>query len=239
MNRIQLLNNMDRLLHQCKTCVRPPADHKIKCRGCSIYEELQTLGKNLGRKKDMARKAVVKITAEEYQDLKALGLNDTEIAVRKDMTPIALRNWKYANKIKRERVSKPKEISTPKIKTPREDKTVEMRQLINDLSDSNKTKDQMIKNLEATLETEKQNHQFTHAAFDDVESEFSSLRDEIEILRASKDSIQQEYDRVQKELETKDYDLENLRNKQARIYTFLKKLERENKALKKLVRIWI
>ncbi|CAG9608026.1 hypothetical protein [Pseudoneobacillus rhizosphaerae] len=177
---------------------------------------------------------MAKITLEEYQDLKTQGLSDAEIARKRSMAPshvsILKKKWFGAP-------NKPvlSENLTLKAEKPKEDKTTEMRQLINDLSDTNNAKDKSILELqEKVKELENLN-----AACSDIENECNSLRIEIDHERKAKENAQLEYDRVQCDLEIKDYELQNLLTKHADVYSSLIKLEKENRALKELVILYI
>jgi hypothetical protein len=145
--------------------------------------------------------AKINLTVDEYNDLKLSGYKDKKIAEIKGIKPTALANWKWNNGIKAPSKCSEKPVidnkPTPKTETPKEDKTAEMRQLINDLSD------------------------------------------ELQRERKAKEWAQQEYARVLSELEQKDYELQNLLGKHADVYSSLIKLEKESRALKELVKVWI
>lgn len=206
--------------------------------------EFSTLMKNWGfartvKNEEVEKVAKIQFTVEEYNKFKHQGYKDKEIAEIKGMKPTALANWKWINGIKApsKRSDKPavNVKPTPKTETPIYDKTSEMRQLIDDLSDSNNEKTKTIQELqEQVKELESLN-----AACSDVENECSSLREDLDRERKAKEWAQQEYIRVQKDLENKDYSLENLLNKQAETYSSLIQLEKEIRALKKLLAIYI
>jgi hypothetical protein len=212
------------------------------CTGCGTCTEIERLGKMLGREQKEPKfprgkkeeKAVAKITQEEYQDLKAQGLRDREIAHQKLMNPsqLSMLKKKWFEGSNQLLIT---ENPTPKTETTKEDKTAEMRQLINDLSDTNNAKDKLIVELQAKVK-ELEN---LNAACSDVENECNSLRSIVAQERKAKEWAQQEYARTQKTLEEKDYDLENLLSKHADVYSSLIKLEKENRALKDLTILYI
>jgi hypothetical protein len=223
------------------------------CKGCITCEEIERLGKMLDRDPEKeARKTqkedlkVSKLTLEEYQDLKAQGLRDREIAQKKFINPshvsMLKKKWNLPSK-------KPVVIENP---SPNElrlnidtnilaDKILpgpntvewlntnkELRQLNEDLMNELKDKSLWIQKLQEELQELKN----LHAACEDVETEVAHER-------KAKDWAQQEYARVLSELEQKDYELQNLLGKHADVYSSLIKLEKENKALKDLVKVWI
>jgi uncharacterized protein YnzC (UPF0291/DUF896 family) len=230
MNRMHLLYKMDDLLELCKKCERPYASLVTRCKGCNVYDGLREIGANLGRGKQVA-----KLTLEEYKDFKALGLSDKEIAQKKNM------HQQYISQLKKQwqqPSEKPVVImnQTPKTVTPsKEDKTAEMRQLINELSNSHKEKDLVIQDLQTKI----QDLENLNAACSDIESECSSLQHDLNNEQIAKRYAEQEYARVQSELEQKDYDLQNVLIKQAEIYASLIRLEKENKALRDLLKVYI
>jgi predicted RNase H-like nuclease (RuvC/YqgF family) len=235
MNRQQLLYKLDDLLENCKSCPRKSENRsvavspEVKCKGCSTYNEIRLIGENLGRKKGMA-----KITLEEYQDLKAQGLSDAEIARKKSMAPsnvsILKKKW-FGAPVK----SVLSEEPTLKVERPKEDKTAEMRQLINDLSDTNNAKDKLI----FELQEEVKELENLNAACSDIENECNSLRLELDQERKAKEKVQLEYDRVQCELEIKDYEFQNLFTKHADVFSTLIHYERKIKALEEVVKVYM
>jgi DNA repair exonuclease SbcCD ATPase subunit len=222
MNRISLLYKMDGLLEQCKPCKRPDAAPDIKCKGCNIYSQLREIGNQLGRKKEMP-----KLTFEVYQDLKAQGLKDVEIAKKYGLTGPALA---YHKKKWSEEATKPadgvKEVKA--IEILQEDKTAEYERIMADLKEelSSKDKDIEQKNeLIQSLQQKIQELENLNAACDDVENELASLREENEKL------LKQKYHN--------DYVIENQKHKLKELAEENDKLAEENKALKILARRYL
>jgi hypothetical protein len=224
------------------------------CKGCITCTEIERLGKMLDRDPEKEERRtqkeeskVTKLTLEEYQDLKAQGLKDREIARKKFMNPshvsMLKKKWNLPSK-KPVVIEKP----TPNKELPPNQETnsiidkilpgpntvewlntnKELRQLNNDLMNELKDKSLWIQKLQEEIQELKN----LHAACEDVEAEVAHER-------KAKDWAQQEYARVLSELEQKDYELQNLLGKHADVYSSLIKLEKENKALKDLVKVWI
>lgn len=209
-----------------------------KALGMNSYDFHQLM-KNWGfNKPQKGEEELAKINLEEYNALKEQGLMDKEIAHRMNMAASQLsmmkRKWFEGS-------DKPMVNVEPTLKVlpPKEDKTSEMRQLIDELSDSNNMKDKRIKELESLLDNERRNHQAAHSAMDDMENEFSGMRELLEQERKAKEGTQQEYDRVQKALEESDYQLQNYKKYYESVQKSLEGYERENQALRALVKEWI
>jgi chromosome segregation ATPase len=67
----------------------------------------------------------------------------------------------------------------------------------------------------------------------------NDLSDQLNKERQAKEWAQQEYARVLSELEQKDYDLQNYKKYYESIQRSMEGFERENKALRELVRLWM
>jgi chromosome segregation ATPase len=107
MNRITMLYQLDLLFKNCKGCSHNSENGspEIRCKGCSFYPQIRWIGEQLGRKKRMA-----KLTLEEYQDYKAKGISDAEIAKRLDIKQPTLIYYKKQWKII------PKQADTSEVK---------------------------------------------------------------------------------------------------------------------------
>jgi hypothetical protein len=243
MNRLQLLYQLDDLLENCKCCEKNSyyrgVSSEVRCKGCSVYEGIRFIGENLGRKKGMAK---FEMPVAEYVELSTIQKKSKrEIAKIKGISEGTLYLW--INKNDKEIKSltntplepRAAEAISPMIDTPKQDKTTEMRQLINDLSDTNNAKDKLIQELQIKV----QELEHLNSACSDIEIETTNFRDEVLHERKAKEWAQQEYARTQKALEEKDYELENLLSKHADVYSTLIKLEKENRALKELIILYI
>ncbi|MFE8704115.1 hypothetical protein ACFYKX_26460 [Cytobacillus sp. FJAT-54145] len=174
---------------------------------------------------------VAKLTKEEYQDLKAQGITDKEIAKQKGIASA------YVSQLKRKwfnslEESKTTEKITSKGKTPKKDKTAEFRDLINELSDklneANKDaveKDKLVKKLEAKI----QEFEGINSACEDVENELDSLRTE-------KDNYLNQLLDTRDQLVRKDYELENNKKSLESVNKVLKRLTKENEVLRDLAK---
>jgi hypothetical protein len=95
---ISTLYRMDTLLQECKTCERRlknPAHlnpDKV-CGGCDIYSQLRKIGDELEGRTKMGN--LKEFTVEEYNDLKAKGLNDEQIC--EEVGVSSLHYWKKKN----------------------------------------------------------------------------------------------------------------------------------------------
>jgi transcriptional regulator with XRE-family HTH domain len=103
------------------------------------------------------------LTAEQYLKMKEQGLKDEQIADRLGVKAHYLRNWKYKNGIKAGRAPKQPiidEVKPIEGKTTQEDKQAELRELINELSDSLNKERETNKALENQIQslTEERDH---------------------------------------------------------------------------------
>jgi hypothetical protein len=216
------------------------------CKGCITCAEIERLGKMLDRDPEKEERRtqkedlkVSKLTLEEYQDLKAQGLKDREIAQKKFMNPshVSMLKKKWNLPSTRQIVI---ENPTPKVSPSNlesfniVDKTLpgpDTEQWLNTNKELRQLNDDLMIEIQK-LKEELQELKNLHAACEDVEAEVAHER-------KAKDWAQQEYARVLSELEQKDYELQNLLSKHADVYSSMIKLEKENKALKELVKVWI
>jgi RNA polymerase sigma factor (sigma-70 family) len=156
-----------------------------------------------------------------------------EIAKMKEISEGTLYNWIKAHKEKINGVlSKPQpstdEKKPSKCNCSKNDKTAEYEQLVKalrqDLLDAHSqldTKDEIIEKLKNV-----------DAACDDVESEIGSLREE-------KNKIQGEYDKLKSKEYHTNYEVENQKKRIEDLSKTLGLYERENKAMRELLRQWI
>ena len=158
-----------------------------------------------------------KITEKEYTDLKAKGLKDKEIANLKGLAPSNLSGLK-------------KKWSTPVEPTPKEptDKTAEYATLINELkiklSDAEGNAAEK-ENIISKLEAKVKELEGINSACDDVETEL--------------DSITAERDFYIKQAYNDSYTIENQKKRISDLGKTLERYEEENKALRKLVALWV
>jgi hypothetical protein len=183
------------------------------------------LMKNLGFKR--RGNEMAKLTFEEYQDLKAQGLTDKEIAEKKDLHPayVPQLKKKWFNGADKTADSE-KEVKV--IETPQEDRTAEYERIMAGLKAElqNKDKDIEQKNeLIQSLRQKVQEYENLNAACEDVENELASLREE--------------NDKLLKEKYHNDYVIENQKHKLKELAEENEKLAEENKALKILARRYL
>lgn len=230
MNRISLLHRMDDLLEICKTCTRPNATPEVKCKGCHTYTQLKEIGNQLERGIKM-RKA---ITKEQYNDLKAKGLNDKQIAQKLGISTATLYNRKLNWNSAPKQPDKA-EKKTSQTKPSKEEQNAEYLQLIDELSTalndekkSGKEKDALIEKLEAKVSE----LESIHAACDDVESELTSLKEE-------RDKYRDQLLNTRHELTQLDYSYENIKKENEKMIKTMALYETENMAMRELLRLWI
>ncbi|WP_217269811.1 hypothetical protein [Neobacillus endophyticus] len=159
---------------------------------------------------------MAKITLEEYQDLKAQGKSDKEIAHIKKMPPTYLPALKKKWGISKDQPNKAKKETSESDNTPKEkeSKSAEYERLIEvlrkDLTSANIQiieRDELIEKLKATVEK----YEHVSAACDDIEEEVSCLRAETSSLH---------------------HEILKLQNENIN-------LDLENIALRQLVKLWI
>jgi transposase-like protein len=246
MSRLSLLHQMDRLLEKCKVCDKPPGNHQVRCNGCSVYNDLQIIGKSLGRKKEMA-KAKLEMTVDEFVRLTHVERKSkSEVAKLKGVSEGTIYYWMNNNEVaikaalakaSLNQAQEPEEMKkTPaKIPTIKLDVNANLRQLNDDLMNELKQKGEWIEKLQKEIRDLKN----VHAACSDIEDESNSLQEELTLEREAKQQVQTNFDRVQTELEIKDYELQNLLHKHADLYSSLLQSEKENRALRKLVQVYV
>lgn len=229
MKRIDLLYKMDGLLNKCKSCKRDKSGEspEVRCKGCNIYDELRGIGNQLGRVDEL------KLTKESYQDLKAKGLTDADIAKKFGVSPgtITYRRKQWFQ-TEQKVVEQPETVTTPKpLPTKKESSFDEYEALKQQLAEkvkSEKDKDTII----AHLEKKVSELEHLHMACDDVERESARYRKE-------SNEWQEQYFGTLERLKKSDALVEG----QAKVIEHTKKaLElatRENEHLKGLVRLWM
>jgi predicted RNase H-like nuclease (RuvC/YqgF family) len=186
-----------------------------------------------GRKDEMAT-----ITVEEFIQLHHMqGLKRNEICELKGIKPNALSNWKWNHKAKIENAllsnaqpvtGEVKPIETKTTPIAIDTKTAEYERLIqalrNDLKEAHRQcdeKDEIIQKLENV-----------NAACEDVENETASLREE-------KNQIQWEYDKLKSKEYHTSYTVENQKKRIEDLGKTLALYEKENKAMRALLQLWI
>lgn len=200
--------------------------------GTEFYKLFKNLGIRRGSVGDLC------MPVEEYYQLKEEGLKDSEIAEIKGVKAYVLRNWKYKNGIKAGDV----QAVTPRTRAPKkENKSAEYESLIAKLKEqlSDKAKDieaqnerietqaKLIEKLNNYIE-EKEN---LNAACDDVETELDSVKEE-------RDNYRSQLLETRDKLVRLDYAAENQKKIIEDTGKVLERYERENKALRALVRAW-
>jgi valyl-tRNA synthetase len=229
MKRIDLLYKMDGLLDQCKSCEKNQAvgSPEVRCKGCSIYDELRGIGNQLGRVDKLT------LTKESYQDLKAKGLTDADIAKQFGVSPgtITYRRKQWFQ-TEQKVVEQPEVTITPKpLPNKKESSTNEYESLKQQISLLVKTSEQkqlIIEKLEAKV----QELEHVHNACEDVEKESARFRKE-------RDTYLQQLLDARHKLHQKDYLVENQANVIENTRKTLERYERENKAFRELIALWV
>lgn len=228
MKRIDLLYKMDGLLNQCKSCNRNKTGEspEVRCKGCDIYDELRGIGNQLGRVGKLT------LTKESYQDLKAKGLTDAEIAKQFGVSPGTItyrrKQWFHTEK---KVVEEPKMVIPKPLPDKKECATSEYESLKQQISLLVKTSEQkqlIIEKLEAKV----QELEHVHNACEDVEKESARYREE-------RDNYLNQLLDTRDKLIRKDYLVENQADIIENTNKTLKLYEEENKHLKGLVKLWL
>jgi chromosome segregation ATPase len=235
MNRMNLLYTLDGLLTNCKGCSQgnKPGNPDIKCKGCSFYPQIRWIGNQLGRKKQMAV-----LTLEEYQDYKAQGMTDTQIAIKKETSP------NYIWQLKKKWQISPKQADTATIDKNDGDckgkeNNAKYEQEISDLKAALHLADIAKK----SLRNDYCNLQDTLELKDKViEKQKQEIRESMELCDKyidEKIELQREFDKVKNNEYNQSYLIEEQKKRIEDLGRTLTLYENENKALRELVRLWI
>lgn len=179
---------------------------------------IETIGKALGMSKSTVTKLLdnfglvkrrendemAKLALEEYQDYKAKGLTDKDIATKKGMNPqyISQLKKKWFNETEKPKLAIVEPVES---KPTRQDKESEYAALINELSDKVKQQEGMIEKLQAKVEE----YENLNAACADVEEETANLRKEVDYLSEKRLDEKEEYLNTLEKLKETDYELQN------------------------------
>lgn len=210
-----------------------------------------------------------KLSIEEYGELKKKGLKDFKIAERLGIDKQQLANWKYLRKdqlvaaglanTKKQTKKQARlnvvmaEQDTPSMAAPKADKTSEYAQLINELSDALdaakddlKEKDKLIQGLEYKISRYENIESDYHSLVNKVGDFEDSYKAEIQALHDASDDLEKELYQVKRERDSSieknyqtDYRLENVKHSLEKKIKQLDLLEKENAALRDLVKLWI
>ena len=229
---IQQLYKLDELLSICKSCEKKSqfqnnTKTEVVCAGCETYTKIREIGNQLERKKEMKP-----ITLEQYNDYKAKGLTDTQIAFEHSTSPSSLSNIKKKWGICQQKPGVEAKKHS-ECKCTKEDKSSEYEALISQLERQLKGKDGMLSNQHETmkkLESKIEELESLHAACEDVESEVDSIRKE-------RNEYLQLYLDAENLTHRQDYQLENQKQTLVHLRKTLGTLTAENKYLWGLVGI--
>lgn len=98
MDRMNLLYKMDDLLEVCKTCKNRNKPSREDCESCSTYLELRGIGNQLGEERILEKQTGIKrLTVPMYNDYKAKGMNQSQIAKELDCAPASVSQWVKKN----------------------------------------------------------------------------------------------------------------------------------------------
>lgn len=226
-----------KLLDVCRECEIGPMynEHPDKCSGCDIYTEMRTLGDMLAPRrnrfgevyKEVDELRKIKISVEEYLELKKQGLKEKEIAEKLGVKPVSLSNWKYRNREKLLVAEKIKKAGAEK------DTAKDQAEIMSEpVEVSGENSHEEIETEITALKKQLEALQHLPDVCSDLEEECARLRKRI-------DEIAEERDQALNAVRDLDYELENQKNKYESLIGLKEKLEKENKALKELVMLWV
>lgn len=178
-----------------------------------------------------------KLTIEEYQDLKAKGMTDKEIASDKGMAPayVSQLKKKWFKEVQKPVVEKVKQLPEVSVK---QDKTSEYAALISELSDKVKRQDSLIADLQAKVDE----YENVKSACNDMEAETANLRKEVDYLSNKRLEEKEFYLDTLEELKDKNIEYENLKNATENNKKVMESYVKENQSLrnmvKELVSLW-
>jgi chromosome segregation ATPase len=210
-----MLYQLDLLFKNCKRCSHNSENGspEIRCQGCSFYPQIRWIGEQLGRGKQVAV-----LTLEEYQDYKAQGMTDTQIAIKVNTLPQYIsklkRKWSIQKEKKQTEIKMNIDLSSKQANT----ETIGKKECACKGKEINAKYEQEITNLKASCE--------------DLENENAKLRE-------SKNDLLTEYNKLQEAVYNNSYLTENQKKRIEDLGKTLKLYESENKALRELVRLWV
>lgn len=173
---------------------------------------------------------MAKITLEQYNEFKAQGLKDGEIAEKTGVSKQTIYNYKskwFKDTVKPV-VQKVKQLPEMKV----EDKTAEYTNLIQQLKDRVKKQEITIVKLQKKVEE----YENLNGACSDVEEETANLRKEVDYLSNKRLEETELYLNTLEQLKQKDYELENTKRDLKHTGDAMKLYEVENAALREVVR---
>jgi hypothetical protein len=193
--------------------------------------EFNAMMKNLGfvqrRNKKEEEKGMAKITLEEYQDLRAKGKSDKEIALDKGV------NIQYLSQLKKKWNIRPTLSPASESKPTQEIEALQKRiELFK--KEMNEKNDYIL-----DLQTKVNELEYIHAACDDVETELASLKDELEQERKAKEEAYQKAFDIELHLGLRISDLEFQLSELLNNSELVSKVVRENEAIKELLRLYL
>jgi hypothetical protein len=201
----------------------------------NFWDMLRDLGLlKRSRSEDMA-----KLSFEMYQDYKAQGLPDKEVAAKVGMNPQYLsqlkKQWGVRPPLSVVNDEKPQQCNCTK-----EDKSAEYERLIKALRDDLNSyhnqleeKDELIRNLQNVVEKYEQ----VNAACEDVENETDELQQEVSRLREERNQYQEEAGKHLEQSIQKDYTLENWKNRYKILMEQNAHMEKENRAFREALKL--
>lgn len=220
------------LLDVCQSCTKKP-DNVVKphtktiCGGCSVYQELRSLGEQLDNyKKSKSKEEEIvaeklKLSIAEYFALKNQGLKDKEIAEKLGFSNQQLANWKYVRKDKlktAEATAKQKEVDGPPYAHASAVKREQVPVPLDREEDYKKLEE---KHLSLVKRYEELQH--VHAACADVEEELEQAKNEIARLQSERYDLS--------------YEIEDRKKRSENLLNLAERFERENKLLKELLKL--
>lgn len=201
--------------------------HALKMNAEEFFIMMSELGLSKRRVQKVGK---VKLSQEAYEQLKAKGLSEKEIAKKLNVSTATI--WNHKKQWKNNTVTEP----TPKTFTPTINQTpaseynkliFELRERLSQAEESTVEKETIIQKLEAKVKE----LEGINSACDDVESELESLREE-------RDNYRTQLLDTRDKLVRLDYTVENQKKIIEDTGKALERYEHENKALRKLVSLW-
>jgi hypothetical protein len=184
----------------------------VKMSNHEFYSMMKNLGFVQRRNKKEGEKGMAKITLEEYQDLKAKGKADKEIALDKGV------NIQYLSQLKKKWNIRPTLSPASESKPTQEIEALQKRiELFK--KEMNEKNDYIL-----DLQNKVNELEYIHAACDDVETELASLKDELEQERKAKENALIELESC---------------NDNEFVHATITQFEKENKLLKELLKVYL
>jgi hypothetical protein len=179
------------------------------------------------RNKKEGEPKMAKITLEEYQDLKAKGKADKEIALDKGV------NIQYLSQLKKKWNIRPTLSPASESKPTQEIEALQKRiELFK--KEMNEKNDYIL-----DLQNKVNELEYLHAACDDVETELASLKDELEQERKAKEEAYQKAFDIELHLGLRISDLEFQLSELLNNSESVSKVVRENEAIKELLKLYL